>query len=131
MPLGSASWHHGWVLHMASGVSFTNKRQKRAKLSTLSSKSWSMGRAAFAISYFSGDGDSRVLPRNQRKKRMDSEDSRSYSSWLKGIPDGMSIGKDNPHPELPCVHTLEENLLQSSGTGNKGGQLLGPEEVEL
>jgi len=134
IPLGSASWHHGWVLHTASGVPLINKkikRQNRAIPSTSSSKSWSLGRAAFAISYFSGDGDSCVLPRSQRKKRMDSEDSRSYSSWLKGIPDGMSIGIDNPHPELPCVFEIDGNCLHSSGVSEGGGQLLGPEEVEL
>eukprot|EP00466_Bigelowiella_natans_P018224 jgi/Bigna1/89580/estExt_fgenesh1_pg.C_520017 len=131
IPLGSASWHHGWVLHTASGVPLINKkikRQNRAIPSTSSSKSWSLGRAAFAISYFSGDGDSCVLPRSQRKKRMDSEDSRSYSSWLKGIPDGMSIGIDNPHPELPCVFEIDGNCLHSSGVSEGGGQLLGPEE---
>lgn len=89
---GDTLWHHGWCLHMAPGVPKTDSHHTAVDAFP--------GRAAFAISYFSGDGDTRVLPRKLRKK-IDSEDQRSYSDWIKRMHDDVPIMGQHVH--LPCI----------------------------
>ncbi|GAB5372323.1 hypothetical protein AAMO2058_001655500 [Amorphochlora amoebiformis] len=92
--IGSACFHHGWCLHAAGGL-----KQKEEY------------RVALAISYFGGEGMTRVLPRRKRT-RMDKEDARSYAAWVSKVRDGDEL--DGQLEDLPLVY--ESQSSPESGT---------------
>lgn len=85
MAVGDVSWHHGWTLHAAAPQ-----------------PPHTQPRLALAVCFFA-DG-ARILARSSdpsvRKDMLHDEDAESYSSWLKGLPDG-SVAR---HPQLPVVY---------------------------
>ena len=85
MAVGDVSWHHGWTLHAAAPQPLHTQP-----------------RLALAVCFFA-DG-ARILARGSDpsvlKDMLHDEDAESYSSWLKGLPDG-GVAR---HPQLPVVY---------------------------
>eukprot|EP00180_Rhodochaete_pulchella_P000414 Plantae.Rhodophyta-Rhodochaete_pulchella.ctg12902.p1 GENE.Plantae.Rhodophyta-Rhodochaete_pulchella.ctg12902~~Plantae.Rhodophyta-Rhodochaete_pulchella.ctg12902.p1 ORF type:complete len:397 (-),score=26.20 Plantae.Rhodophyta-Rhodochaete_pulchella.ctg12902:744-1817(-) len=88
MRVGDASFHHGWCLHAADGVS----------------PSAAHGRMALSISYFADEGSgtraaTKMLPKSLVNE-IDPEDRRSFEGWIKEVKRGRPLR----HREMPVVY---------------------------